>query len=77
MKLRKLFAGRYEYRGRSISRIGHDGPRGGTRYVWEVGGWADGVPVVDGLDVHQTLAAAIASIDLAERKANPVSDQHE
>lgn len=63
-KPRRIRAGLYEYRDHCIIRAdwGGEGPRGGVRYVWEVGYFDDqGVPTIDGAQ-FRTLAEAVGSI---------------
>jgi len=76
VKFRRVRAGHYEYRGRHIIRTtwADEGPRGGTRYVWELGRLEDGSGVVlDGLGTFRTRADAAAEVD-AEIGAGDLSD---
>lgn len=70
-KMRRTAAGRYLYRGRAIIRTEWpgEGPRGGTRWVWELGSLDPHAGVIlDGDYGYQTRAEAKAAIDAeAER----------
>lgn len=66
IRLKRIRAGLYKYGEHMIIRTdwGGEGPRGGTRYVWEVGYFDEqGVPTIDGVSGQfRTLRAAIAEL---------------
>jgi hypothetical protein len=80
--LRRIAAGRYEYRGKAIVKTDWDGPRGGTIYRWETGQLdADGVVTIDGYISYGRLRDAVSAIDSesgpgeADTVENTVSEQ--
>lgn len=65
----KVFAGRYEYRGKVILRTSWEGegPRGGTKYTWEIGTYVEErggrTPVLSGSEFFGTLREAVKYLD--------------
>jgi hypothetical protein len=62
---RRIWAGRYEFRGRTIVRTttGHPMYPSGKRIAWEVGYFdRDGIPTIDGSGIFPTLRDAVQSI---------------